>query len=178
VKTTAHRSRRAAELRRRIAAGGLCSLGLLSGAIAAPPSGSGKSPHSTLEAARPLSVAGPAFGHPEHTGTRMDLQAPKDSPLPIIHGGAASITSTPFPSAIHHLELKPADPDPDDRIQRSALNLGESSFQTMSRAEMLARRAPREGLPVARLWESKSTLLSIGLNNKRKPGLWLTFPTP
>jgi hypothetical protein len=31
----------------------------------------------------------------------------------------------------------------------------------------------REGLPIARLWENKSALLSLGLNKKGKPGLWI-----
>jgi len=34
-------------------------------------------------------------------------------------------------------------------------------------------RVRQEGLPVARLFESKSVLLHIGLNPKGKPGLWL-----
>ena len=33
-------------------------------------------------------------------------------------------------------------------------------------------RLHREGLPMARLWENKSALLSLGLNKKGKPGLW------
>jgi len=39
--------------------------------------------------------------------------------------------------------------------------------------EDLARRIHREGLPVARLWENKSALVHIGLNQRGKPGLWL-----
>jgi len=35
------------------------------------------------------------------------------------------------------------------------------------------RRVQREGLPVARLFESKTALLHLGLNPKGKPGLWL-----
>jgi hypothetical protein len=35
----------------------------------------------------------------------------------------------------------------------------------------------REGFPVARLWESKSALLHLGLNQKGKPGLWLVQKT-
>jgi hypothetical protein len=39
--------------------------------------------------------------------------------------------------------------------------------------QALARRVHREGLPVARLWENKSALVSLGLNQKGKPGLWI-----
>jgi len=46
-----------------------------------------------------------------------------------------------------------------------------------SRAEEFARRVHREGLPVARLWENKSALVSIGLNQRGKPGLWLIQKT-
>ncbi len=42
-----------------------------------------------------------------------------------------------------------------------------------SRAAEFARRVQREGLPLARLWETKSALLSVGLNAKGKPGIWL-----
>ena len=45
---------------------------------------------------------------------------------------------------------------------------------TRSPLENLVRRAHREGLPVARLWRSQSTTLSIGLNPHGKPGLWFT----
>jgi hypothetical protein len=46
-----------------------------------------------------------------------------------------------------------------------------------SRTESLVRHFHREGLPVARLWENHSALLSLGLNAKGKPGLWLVQKT-
>jgi len=49
--------------------------------------------------------------------------------------------------------------------------------RTPSRVEELALRFHREGLPIARLWENKSALISLGLNGKGKPGLWLTQKT-
>ena len=91
-----------------------------------------------------------------------------------MHEGAAALASMTFPSAIHHLDLGKADRGTDDRIQLPALGIGERNFRAMSQAEIFVRRVHREGLPVARLWESKSALLSIGLNQKGKPGLWLT----
>ena len=48
----------------------------------------------------------------------------------------------------------------------------------MSRAEQLATRFRREGLPVARLFESHSALLSLGLNQRGKPGIWLIQKLP
>ena len=49
--------------------------------------------------------------------------------------------------------------------------------RVMSRAESFARRVRREGLPLARLWENHSALVSLGLNAKGKPGLWLVQKT-
>jgi hypothetical protein len=43
--------------------------------------------------------------------------------------------------------------------------------------EELVLRFHREGLPIARLWENKSALVSLGFNPKGKPGLWLTQKT-
>jgi hypothetical protein len=54
-------------------------------------------------------------------------------------------------------------------------NLGTEGAQARipSRVEEFARRVHKEGLPVARLWENKSALVSLGLNQKGKPGLWI-----
>jgi hypothetical protein len=46
------------------------------------------------------------------------------------------------------------------------------------RTEEIAHRFKSEGLPVARLWQTNSSLISLGLNNKGKPGLWLTKKLP
>lgn len=92
-----------------------------------------------------------------------------------MQGGAAAAALAPFPTAIRHLYLGKADLGTEERIHPSTLRgAGEQNFRTMSQAEVFARRLHREGLPVARLWESKSALVSLGLNQKGKPGLWLT----
>jgi len=49
----------------------------------------------------------------------------------------------------------------------------EMSQPRMGRLEEIARRMHREGVPLARLWESKSALVSLGLNQRGKPGLWI-----
>jgi hypothetical protein len=158
-----------------VAAGGLCGLGLMSFAIASPPISRGKPSPSTIDSVRSLFVTGRPFTHQEHTSSnQLDLRPLLDSSPATARGSSAGLSLTPFPTAIHHLYLGKADLDMDDRIQRSAMGTGQQSFRTMSQAEIFARRVHREGLPVARLWESKSALLSIGLNQKGKPGLWLT----
>jgi hypothetical protein len=104
----------------------------------------------------------------------LDLRPPAESAPTIHHGGTDATASAPFPSAIHHLDLGKADLGTDDRNWSPALSGGELNFRVMGQAEISAHRIHREGLPVARLWESKSALLSIGLNPRGKPGLWLT----
>lgn len=59
----------------------------------------------------------------------------------------------------------------------SALRFGIGKGRSMSGTEAFARRVHREGLPLARLWENKSALVSLGLNQKGKPGLWLVQKT-
>jgi hypothetical protein len=47
----------------------------------------------------------------------------------------------------------------------------------MSPAKAIAVRAQHEGVPFARLWENKSALVSVGLNQKGHLGLWLIQKT-
>jgi hypothetical protein len=158
-----------------VAAGGLCGLGWLSSANATPPLGREWSSLSTIESLRSRSVSTRLFTHQEHTSApQLDLRPPDDSPRTINRGAAAALAPEPFPSMIHHLDLGKADLHTEERNQLPGLGTVGPSFQTMSSAEIFARRVHREGLPVARLWESKSALVSIGLNQRGKPGLWLT----
>jgi hypothetical protein len=41
----------------------------------------------------------------------------------------------------------------------------------------MAKRFRHEGLPVARLWENHSAFISVGLNGKGRPGIWLVQKT-
>jgi hypothetical protein len=161
-----------------VTAGGLCGLGCLSSAIASPPFSHQRSSASTIDSARFVSMASRSLTQQLHASTtQLDLRPPGGSPPLAMHNGTAELVSTPFPSAIHHLDLGKADLDTDDRIERSALGANGPSFRMMSQPEILARRIHREGLPVARLWESKSAFLSLGLNQRGKPGLWLIQKT-
>ncbi len=162
------------------AAIGACSLCLFGSAVASPPfSRSGPSP-SIIDSARTLSATNRMATRQEYMPTaHLDLRPPADSAPTIIHGSANALASAPFPSAIHHVDLGKADLGKadlgtDDRIWSPALGSAELNFRVMGQAEISAHRIHREGLPIARLWETKSALLSIGLNQKGKPGLWLT----
>jgi hypothetical protein len=80
--------------------------------------------------------------------------------------------SAAFPSGLHR---QPLGAQEDIRLP----SLGFESMQTpqRGRAQEFVSRVRREGLPVARLWQNHSALVSIGLNQRGKPGLWLTQKT-
>ena len=46
-----------------------------------------------------------------------------------------------------------------------------------NRTEAFIQRFHREGLPLARLWQGHAAVVSLGLNPKGKPGLWLVKQT-
>jgi hypothetical protein len=64
-----------------------------------------------------------------------------------------------------------------DDSRLAPLANGMNQSREMGRVETFARRFRREGLPVARLWEGHSALVSLGLNSHGKPGLWLVQKT-
>jgi hypothetical protein len=139
---------------------GLCGLGLMNAALAAPP-GSQRgppglqrgAPHSdqrSTMALRPALDLRPAMAAPERT-------------------------SAAFPSSLHRQTLAGQEQLqlPDLGSDSGRPRIEGSQPRTMGGAEEFARRVHREGLPVARLWENKSALVSLGLNQKGKPGLWI-----
>ncbi len=111
-------------------------------------------------------AAGPASSHPRH----LDLRPPSSRELGDF---SAATADRSFGGRL---------PTPGLQVPGSReSNLpglgaaGES--RVMGRAETFVRGFHREGLPVARLWENHSALLSLGLNGKGKPGLWLVQKT-
>jgi hypothetical protein len=135
----------------RIALLGLCGLGLTHIAWASPPAG-------------PKGVTR-TDAHPS-----LDLHAS----VKTIAAAASEEEKSPaaFPSSLHKQAL-----GAQEKIQLPALGSGGPQPRPMSRAEEFARRVHREGLPVARLWENKSALVSLGLNQRGKPGLWIIQKT-
>jgi hypothetical protein len=99
-----------------------------------------------------------------HRAAPLDLHAPAAA---MAAAAAADKPSTAFPSALHPHTVAGS-----SRIQ---LPGGTEGPQTRipNHLEEFARRVHREGLPVARLWENNSALVSVGLNPRGKPGLWL-----
>jgi len=96
---------------------------------------------------------------------------PLDLQLPANMTTTMDKPSAPFPSL--HRQAQSAE----GPIQPRGWSAAESTARTPGRVEELALRFHREGLPLARLWETKSALVSLGLNPKGKPGLWLTQKT-
>ena len=124
----------------------------------------------------------PTFGkapRPSSAGssTHLDLTPPPAREMPagrqfpsFTPPGARSMAS------VSSEGLKSNDIGSEERYP-SALRFGMGKVRSMSGTEAFARRFHREGLPVARLWENKSALVSLGLNQRGKPGLWLVQKT-
>jgi hypothetical protein len=90
--------------------------------------------------------------------SRLDLAAPALSAPPAERAAATAFAprrgaASPAPAGLSGLAI-------------------ESTGRLMSRPEMLARNFKREGLPVARLFQSENSLVHVGLSPKGKPGLW------
>jgi len=157
---------------------GVCGLCLSCAAVASPPFSWAGPSHSAVVSTRSPSLVGrPIAQRDDVPTTYLDLRPPVVSPSAIRHEATTASAPAPFPYASHHLDLSTSDLAPNDRTQARALGIGELNFNTMSQAETLARRMHQEGLPIARLFGSKSASLSIGLNRKGKPGLWFTRKT-
>lgn len=117
---------------------------------------------------------------PRRDQGRLDLRPPTAvaSTQPGAMAASPSSAAPPFPS-MHRLAL---DPDVKQQLPASgadykqqllALGADAAPAARKSTVEELARRAHREGLPVARLWENHTALISLGLSPRGKPGLWL-----
>jgi hypothetical protein len=121
-------------------------------------------------------ATGTASSHPAH----LDLRLPTAREI-----GAFPTAASPFPAASAVFAAASVDTPswgrprtPGNRDSNlPALGADAGEARVMSRAESFARRFHREGLPVARLWENHSALVSLGLNGKGKPGLWLVQKT-
>jgi hypothetical protein len=115
-----------------------------------------------------VALASPPGTHRGSAHVAAAARAPLDL-RPSANALTAAETAPPtFPSSLHRHSL-----GNQDEPQLPPMGAGTRQERIPSRAEEFARRVHREGLPVARLWENKSALLSLGLNTKGKPGLWV-----
>jgi hypothetical protein len=95
----------------------------------------------------------------------LDLQ------LPAAEMAVAEKTPAAFPS------LRRRTLNGLEQVQPAGSTSASPQARIPGRVEELALRFHREGLPIARLWENKSALVSLGLNQKGKPGLWIVQKT-
>jgi hypothetical protein len=128
---------------------------LASGAFAAPPQGF----LSRLQSSRPQ-------GQIQAPTQHLDLRAPS-------HAVEASMASEKsagvFPSMAHR--QNPA------QDQVDVPTLGSEGMHARPTIQEFVHKVHREGLPVARLFETKSALIHLGLSPRGKPGLWLVQKT-
>jgi hypothetical protein len=146
--------------------GGICSLLMVGAVLAAPPPAHNGILNRATEPGSSHASAG--------AGNRLDLTVPD---LRTAAHGATSDTAAgfvPFPSP------RRAGPGENARQPEETRELAAQGVRMTeeSPAQQLARRFHREGLPVARLWQGHSALVSLGLNQRGKPGLWLTQKVP
>jgi hypothetical protein len=133
----------------RIGAAALCLVGCVGASYAAPPAG--------------LGTQGRGAGKAQSSSTRIHL----DLTPPILDSVKSALNAQSMrPHALGQEE-------------RNELNLSADAWQDKPSARMaeLVRRVHREGLPIARLWENHAALLSLGLNQRGKPGLWIIQKT-
>jgi|SRR5271169_1865314 len=157
---------------------GVCGLCLCYSAVASPPFSWGSSSPSAIPSARAASLASQSVARHDYApAAYLDLRPPEVSPLAFSHETTAALASESFPSTTHHLDPGKSDLATGDRVQPSTLGMGEMNFRVMSQAAIYAHRVHEDGLPIVRVFESKSALLSIGLNKRGKPGLWFTQKT-
>lgn len=110
--------------------------------------------------AAPATAAPPA----KSSGTHLDLRLPELRSAIVSTAGRFTSHAGAF-AAPENLDARIAD--------RFAPAFAGLAGGRAGGAVEFAHRIHREGLPVARLWENRSALLSLGLNAKGKPGLWL-----
>jgi hypothetical protein len=94
---------------------------------------------------------------------QLDLRAPSVAT-------EATDRTASFPSILHRHNFLPQ-----EQIRLPAL--GSDELRARPSVQEFVQRARREGVPLARLFESKSALVHLGLSPKGKPGLWLVQKT-
>ena len=140
-------------------------------ALAGPPPAA--SPGGLLGRASGSLLATPSHSPASHLDfQRLDLRPPET-----LSGGRASApngdSSAVFPSAKRATTGATSGAEEDLPGGRNLAPL-----RMESKVHELERRVPHEGLPVARLWETKTALLHFGLSPRGKPGLWLIQKVP
>jgi hypothetical protein len=153
------------------AAGAVCGLALV-GAAAAAPAGAARGILLDRIGGVPLAPrAMPPMPPAPVEVPRLDLRPP--ATLTGFAGLAESNAEATFPSMRRVDAALSSSSDAVVAAMRSAVQI-----RSRSGIEGIANRIHREGIPIARLWESRSALLSLGLSPRGKPGIWLIQKIP
>jgi hypothetical protein len=122
-----------------------------------------------------LARASGLLGAAHSPAKRLDFQRLDLRPPETLSGGreSAPLGEAVFPSA-KHAQLG-ASTGAEADLPGDAHG---TPLRMESKVQELGRRVPHEGLPLARLWETKTALLHVGLNPRGKPGLWLIQKVP
>jgi len=110
--------------------------------------------------------AAPPPGRLQAPAQHLDLRAPSHA---VEAGNMAEKSPSSFSSMVRRQSPAP------EQIQLPLL--GSDSMRTRPTLQDFVSRVHREGLPVARLFETKSALVHLGLSPRGKPGLWLVQKT-
>jgi hypothetical protein len=139
-----------------VLAGGALFL-LTSAAFAAPP-------QSRLQPR--VQSAAQAPGPRMEPAQRLDLRLPSHA---LDAGNVAEKSPSSFPSMAHRQSTS------HDAAELPML--GAEGMHARPTVQEFVNRVHHEGLPVARLFETKSALVHLGLSPRGKPGLWLVQKT-
>jgi hypothetical protein len=117
-------------------------------------------------------MASPPQNRPVQARAQSQIQAPGQhldlrAPFPAVD---VSEKTSSFPSMSRRHSLGSQEP-----VRLPAL--GADGMRSRATLQDFVRRVHHEGLPVARLFETKSALVHLGLSPKGKPGLWLVQKT-
>jgi hypothetical protein len=158
-----------------IAIVGLYGPGFISYSIAAPLPGR-VAPFLAGSKSAPLAIAiFPSFALERAMAPApLDLRVPHDPFVAETRAGPGGFAFRSVSSGSPYLLRGLAGTGANDHDTRSGFDIREADFRVASPVERLVGRVRREGLPIARLWKSESALLSIGLNQRGKPGVWFT----
>ncbi len=133
---------------------------------------------ATLKVGALFLLTSAAFAAPPQNRLQAHLQSPVQAPaqrldlrLPshAVEGNAAEKSPGAFPSMA--------------RRQNNAQQpvelpmMGSEGTRARPTLQEFVQRVHHEGLPVARLFETKSALVHLGLSPRGKPGLWLVQKT-
>jgi hypothetical protein len=133
---------------------------------------------AALEVGALFLLTSAAFAAPPQSRLQSHLQSPVPAPaqhldlrLPshAMEGNAPEKSPGAFPSMGRHQNTA--------QQPLELPSMGSDSMRARPTLQEFVHRVHREGLPVARLFETKSALVHLGLSPRGKPGLWLVQKT-